>query len=372
MKIACISASLVPSDSANSIQVMKVCQALAQLGHETVLLVPPGPAGPVSEPALLDHYGLNTAFPVEHLSTRSRRTFPWTAVKRARDLHVDLLYTWPVQAAVLGLLIGRPVLLEMHDLPAGTFGPLWYRLFLNLPGKKRLLPITAALQRALESRYGSPRRGDSLTAPDGVDLEHYQDLPDAEAARLQLGLASGPTAGCTGHLYPGRGVDLFLELAAAFPQVNFLWVGGRPADVEAWRARASSVHQNTTFTGFVPNRRLPLFQAAADILLMPYGRSITTSSGGNTAEICSPMKMFEYMAAGRPILASDLPVFREVLDENCAVLCPPEDAQAWKLALAALLAEPGSRQRLAQAARDRVAPYSWVERARRCLDRFEG
>jgi glycosyltransferase involved in cell wall biosynthesis len=372
MKIVCISASQVPSDSANSIQVMKVCQALAQLGHEILLIIPAGSALAFDDRQLLDHYGLNTAFPVEHLPARSRRTFPRTAVKRANDLGVNLVYAWPVQAAVLGLLSGFPVLLEMHDVPSGFFGPLWYRLFLGLPGKKRLLPITAALQRALKSRYGPPRRGDTLIAPDGVDLERYADLPEAEAARLQLGLNPGQTVGCTGHLYPGRGADLFLALAAALPQVNFVWVGGRPADAEAWQARAqdAALH-NVTFTGFVPNRRLPLYQAAADILLMPYGRSITTSSGGNTAEICSPMKMFEYMAASRPILASDLPVFREVLDESCAVLCPPDDPQAWKSALVKLLEEPELRQQLAQAARTRVTRFTWTERARRCLNGFE-
>ena len=101
---------------------------------------------------------------------------------------------------------------------------------------------------------------------------------------------------------------------------------------------------NVTFTGFVPNERIPLYQSAADVLLMPYGRAVTTSSGGNTAEICSPMKMFEYMAAGRAILTSDLPVLREVLDETKAVFSPLEQAEAWESALGGLLANPQRRQ----------------------------
>jgi glycosyltransferase involved in cell wall biosynthesis len=372
MKIACISASQVPSDSANSIQVMKVCQAFAQLGHATHLLVPAGSATPVSDQEFLDHYGLHTAFPVEHLPARNRRTFPWTAVNRARALHTDLVYAWPVPAATLGLLAGLPVMLEMHDIPRGLFGPLWYRFFLALPGKKRLLPITAALHHALEGRYGPPRRGDALIAPDGVDLERYEALPDAETARRRLGLPAGLTVGCTGHLYPGRGADLFLDLAAAFPQVNFLWVGGRPADVDEWRQRASAARlDHVAFAGFVPNARLPLYQAAAEVLLMPYGRAVTTSSGGNTAKICSPMKMFEYMASGRAILTSDLSVLHEALDETCAVFCPPEDMQAWRNALSSLLADRERRKTLAQNARNRATQYAWVERARRTLRGFE-
>jgi glycosyltransferase involved in cell wall biosynthesis len=166
-------------------------------------------------------------------------------------------------------------------------------------------------------------------------------------------------------------VDLFLELAAQFPGTNFLWVGGRPADVDAARRRAAAARlPRVTFTGFVPNERIPLYQSAADVLLMPYGRAVTTSSGGNTAEICSPMKMFEYLAAGGAILTSDLPVLREVLDESCAVFCPPEDAEAWGAALGGLLADSQRRQALGQRAREIVAQYAWDRRARHILEGF--
>ena len=110
---------------------------------------------------------------------------------------------------------------------------------------------------------------------------------------------------------------------------------------------------NVTLTGFVPNRHIPLYQAAGEILLMPYERSVTVSGGGNTADICSPMKMFEYMAAGRAILSSDLAVLHEVLDETSAVFCPPENSQAWVSALGRLArgrrpAHPPGRSRAGQ------------------------
>jgi glycosyltransferase involved in cell wall biosynthesis len=135
-----------------------------------------------------------------------------------------------------------------------------------------------------------------------------------EELRSQLGLPQGLLALYTGHLYPGRGMQVLEYLAQQMPQVNFVWLGGRPADVEHWRKRAASqVLSNLNVLGFIENRLIPAYQSAADALLMPYERVITTSSGGNTADICSPMKMFEYMAAGRAILSSDLPVLREVL-----------------------------------------------------------
>jgi glycosyltransferase involved in cell wall biosynthesis len=210
----------------------------------------------------------------------------------------------------------------------------------------------------------------TVIAPDGVDYERYAMLTDARSARQILGLPEAPTVLCTGHLYEGRGADLFLRLAEKFPEVSFVWVGGRPVDVETWKGRAVSI-KNVTFTGFVPNERIPLYQAAGDVLLMPYGRSVATSSGGNTAAVASPMKMFEYMAAGRAILTSDLPVLREVLDDSIAVFCPPDDETAWASALGGLLADDGRRKILGQNAFHAVQAYSWAERATRVLQGFE-
>jgi glycosyltransferase involved in cell wall biosynthesis len=364
MKIVFISAAQIPSDSANSIQVMKVCQSFAQLGHDVTLLVPGNQQSTISQAPLIEQYGLEKLFPIQWLSPRNRRLFPWQATWRAHKLGANLLYCWPLQSAALGLLTGIPTMLELHDLPSGKFGPLWLRLFLMLPGRKRLLPITEALRRALHLPEEQ-----TVTAPDGVDLERYASLPEPEPARRMLGLPPAPTVLCTGHLYAGRGANLFLSLAAKFPQASFVWVGGRPAEVETWKGMAAGL-ANVLFTGFVPNEHIPLYQSAADVLLMPYQRTVATSSGGNTAGIASPMKMFEYMAAGRAILSSDLPVLHEVLDGTMAIFCPLEETRAWESALGQLLGDEDRRKTLGQRARAAVEQYSWARRARRTLDGF--
>ena len=364
MRIICVSLSKIPSDAANSIQVMKVCQAFTQMGHEVILLVPGPQPRDLLPNTLLTHYGLQTLFKIEWLPVRNRRFFPWKATRRARQLGTDLLYAWPVQSAVFGLLAGLPCMLELHDFPSGHFGPLWFRLFLAIPGHKRILPITDALRRAVNIE-NEP----TVVTPNGVELERYASLPDPATARGTLRLPDALTVMCTGHLYAGRGTDLFLNLARKFPAASFIWVGGRPDDVATWRLRAAQL-SNVTFTGFVPNERIPLYQSSADILLMPYERVITGSSGGNSAEICSPMKMFEYMAAGRAILTSDLPVLHEVLDEETAVFCAPEDSEAWEKTLGELLADENRRQRLGRCASKAVLLYTWQERARRSLEGF--
>ncbi len=375
MKIAVITNSRIPSLTANSMQAMKVCDALAQLGHDLRVFAP-AEAPPAAWEALARHYGLGHAFRIEWLPSLrllKRFDFVWYAQSAAQKFEADLIYTWLPQSAVLGLRGGRPVVLEMHADAAGRLGPWWLRQFWERPGRKRLLVTTRALRKALErsSRLGFPDEAVQV-APNGVDLDRYAGLPSPAEARRQLNLREGWTIGFTGHFYAGRGMQLLFELARALPDVNFLWAGGTPGAVEEWRAKLNAVRAaNVVLTGFVENSRLPLYQSAADILLMPYGRSVSASSGQDIAEVINPMKMFEYMAAGRAIVTADLPVIHEVLDEGRAVFCASDDAAAWKTAIEDLLKDEPRRSRLASNARREVERYSWLARARRALDGLE-
>jgi glycosyltransferase involved in cell wall biosynthesis len=357
-------------------QVMKVCQALRQLGHDVTLWVPGDEAHAWAE--LQNWYGLTTPFEIHWIkgNLRWRRyDLALAAVQQAILAKADVVYTWMFQAAVIGLGRRLPVILEVHDRPRGRTGPLLLQLFLRLPGKKRLLPITHALRRILAQEFNAQLPDDQVViAPMGVDLERFANLPDPASARRQFRLPERLTAVYAGHFYAGRGLNLLKSLAQAHPEVQFLWVGGRAEAVEEWRQRLQEQGiSNVTLTGFIPNQDLPRYLAAGEILLMPYERTIAVSGGGNTADVCSPMKLFEYLAAGRCILSSDLPVFHEVLNEKNAVFCPPDDARAWRLAFGALAEDPARRDQLAAQARRDAAQYAWKTRAERTLaDFFQG
>jgi glycosyltransferase involved in cell wall biosynthesis len=349
---------------------MKACNALVQLGHELTLIVPGHKTEDVD---LKSHYGLQTDFPIEWLSSSSRRMFTWDSVCRARRLKADLVYTWFPQSAVFSLVRSMPTIFEIHMQPTGLFGPIWHRAFAAMRGKKRLVSITRALVELVESDFHIHFPADKVViAPNGVELERFASLLDPVAARHQLGLREAPTVMCTGHLYAGRGAELFIALARTIPEAHFVWVGGHPEDIEFWRRRVetNSIY-NVTFVGFIPNGSLPLYQAAADVLLMPYSQSIMGSSGtADSARVASPMKMFEYMATGRAIVSAYLPVIREVLNENNAVFCKPDDIHSWKSALARLLNDENLREQLGRQARQDAQGYTWIARAQRIMNGF--
>ncbi|HRN50655.1 MAG TPA: glycosyltransferase family 4 protein [Anaerolineales bacterium] len=369
MRVALIEPGTLPAQTANSIQRMKMAQALVATGN-TVRVFAPGAHPGVSWPEFANHYGLQHEFELEwvpNLPVLRKYDFAIHVLQRARAWGADVLYSRSPQAATWAAVHGLPSIFELHDIPMGFMGPWLLRRFLAASGARRLVANTQFLADTITANYSVPaREGFLLMAPNGVDLERYADLPAPANARQQLGILEGFTVGYTGHLYPGRGLETILELAAALPDIRFLLVGGKPADVEAARQRAASL-PNVTLTGFVPNGELPLYQAAADVLIMPYGQQVSGSSGGDIAPYLNPMKMFEYLACARPIVTSDLPILREILDDSNAIILPGQDNAAWVGALRALAGDVARRTTLSAAARRTAEQYTWQQRAHRLL-----
>ena len=351
---------------------MKVCSSLADLGHNVRLWTLGSDPG-MEWDVIAKHYGVGKQFTMKWIAD-----LPWPrgwwyslrAVRAARRWRADLYYVWPYQAAALASRMGLPTLLELHDRPQGRMGPILFRRFLLGGGARRVVITTEALLDWVREFYdGLLDPPSTVVAPNGVDLERYRNLPDPEQARQLLDLPDQLTAGYTGHLYRGRGLDLMLELASSYPEVNFLWVGGEQEAVDRWRARIEKLElENVQLLGFLPNEELPMVQASCDVLLMPYEQQIQVSSGGDTAAYASPMKVFEYLAAGRAIIASDLPVIREILNDSNSMLLPADDAAAWIGALRTLMFDPGQRGWLAAHAKEDASQYSWKARAERALE----
>lgn len=373
MQIAVITTSQVPSITANSIQVMKVCQSYSQLGHDVTLIVPGKKTSDWDEISRI--FGINTKFSIKYIrSQKSLRRYDFSLIS---GLHIlfkkyDLVHTWLPQIAMIAGLLGRPYIMELHGMPTGNAGPKLYNKILFSHHKKKFLCITNALKTMYEDEYSfSFKDSEILIAPNGVVLEPYQNISDLSKLKIDLGLRDSFTAVYTGHLYEGRGMNLLVDIAKKMHKVKFLWVGGRDDDVIFWKNYIQkNAIQNIILTGFIENKYIPTYQSIGDVLLMPYEIKIAGSSGGNSVDFCSPMKMFEYMAAGKPIISSDLPVLHEVLNEKNAIFCQYNDVDQWVDAINLIKSDPDLGLRLGNQASVDVEQYSWIQRAKKSLDGF--
>ena len=367
MRILYVSGSYVPSRRASSVQVMRMCAALARQGHEVLLASKHCP--PRQEAGVEDDfafYGAEPRFRVAKLPRPERRGGGLLYLRGVLRLDAqgppfDLYYCREQAAAWLLSRRRRPVLFEAHVLPTG-WGTRWiHRRLLAAPSLRRLVVISAALRDRLAGLGLAPAHGDVVVAHDAAD-------PVAvEPATPIAGRA--PRLGYVGHLYRGRGVELLLALAEQLPSCELHVIGGSEADLDRWRGGRRP--RNLVFHGFAPPARLADLYADLDILLMPYQRSVGAAGGrSDISAFMSPMKLFEYMATGRPIVASNLPVLGEVLrhDDN-ALLVPPSEVAAWREAVQRLLDEPDLRRRLGEAARSQqLELHTWDGRARAVLE----
>jgi glycosyltransferase involved in cell wall biosynthesis len=375
MRILYLSTSYVPSRRASGIHVMRMCQALARSGHQVTLAAKGCPQR--EEPGVADvfaFYGVLPVFELRKLPHPAPRGGGLVFAAHARRLLVqmrsecDLVYSRDLVGGWLALRAGLPLVFEAHGLPEGVLGSFLWRKVVRSPGLLRLVVISEALRAILLDGGLLPAGAWPLVAHDGADAVAGLDAAVTLVPTADVG-NEGTSVGYVGSLYAGRGVDVVVELAARLPSNRFHVIGGSERDLEGWRSRATP--PNLAFHGFVPPEKLAAWYAHLEVLLMPYQRRVAVATGeSDTSRWMSPMKMFEYMAAGKAIVASDLPVLREVLkDGRNALLVPPDDLGGWERAVRRLLGDRDLARRLgAQARADLEGSYTWEARARKVLD----
>ena len=373
LRIAYLSASALPSRAANSVHVMKMCSAFGRLGHDVDLYCFNGQ--PVLEnEELFDRYGISGGFRI----FRMQRTLPWAlgaieyslrvrrALAEVSDGGYDVIYARHRYSLSVAPASRAARVFEAHVPPRSPFEMIVERRILKSRRFQRLIVISDALK-------GEYLRLFPCIPPEVVKVAHDGADPPGEVIlnrRHSSSLAGCeiPTVGYVGHLYTGKGMEIVSQLPPLVPEAKFIVVGGTEDDLATWRNRAS--FRNLTFLGYRPHREAMDEAARMDILLAPYQtRVFVHGKDGDIARWMSPLKLFEYMSLRKPIIASDLPVLREVLEhEKNALLVPPDDPAAWAVAVRRLLADKNLRDTLARnAARDFIEKYTWYERARQVI-----
>lgn len=265
----------------------------------------------------------------------------------------DVIFSNEPQAMFLVSLFFPRCFYELHVFP--THKRLLFRILLRR--MRGIIAITKWIGNELTNVFGiSPSR--ILHAPGGVDVKKFSIGISTKEARERLGLPLDRfIAMYTGHLYPWKGVDTLAQAAMLLPQgTEVIFVGGTHHDVEAFKKKYTSV-MTLRIIGHQPHEVIPLWQKAADVLVLP-----TSGKAPIGRYYTSPMKLLEYMASERPIIASDLPSTREVVSDTSAFLVTPDDPESLAKAIQALCADKERGQRLAGEARERVKSFSWKKR----------
>jgi len=372
----------IPSRKAHSYQIVQMCDAFAETGFEVELLVPDRRKPPEApDESIGEYYDVPATFTVTRapcldlLSYAPRLpaalarlvfylqalTFTASALWLTARRDPDAVYSRAALYALLGALpFGRRTVYEAHRGP-----PRWPFDRLAGAGFDRLrgvVAISEGLREVWRERTATP----IVVEPDAVDLARFPERSRADA-RAEVGFDSDATlVTYAGSIQPWKGVQTLVRAADRLPADHEVCIVGGTDEQIAWlRDAVGAVPDSVTLVGRVPPDRVPAYLRASDVLVVP-----NTADREISRRYTSPLKVFEYMAAERPIVASDLPSLREVLDDETAYFFAPGDPDSMADAIVRVTDDPDRAAAVAAWARERVERYTWERRAERIGETF--
>lgn len=368
----------LPSERANAYQILLQCDALLARGAEVSILAPKRlNRFRLADKEVSAYYGLRRPAPIERLFSLDAidrvppalqrlpfliqsATFAFAVRRRLAGDRAEIVYSrdpWTVALLTRDRAPAFDLYYEVHDLPQNEARKR--QLLDALRRCRGVVAITEGLRQDVIAGGVPPDQ--VCVLPDGYDPARFSALPTRDEARAKLGLPLDRSlAVYTGHLFPWKGAHVLVEAAARSDRFDAVLVGGREEDRRRIAQRVRTLGaKNVREVPPVPPADVPAYLAAADVLVLPNSGKERIS-----ARYTSPLKLFEYMAAGRPIVASDLPSIGEILtDQENAVLAAADDPQALCRAIEGVLADPvGAGSLAARAAKDALQ-YTWDARA---------
>jgi len=353
----------LPTEKAHGIQIMKMCEAFAEQGLEVSLVVPRRFNKIKEDP--FDYYKIKQNFKIRKAPTIDLVKFgkigflvqllsfaefvAWTFLFK-KDA---IFYTRDELVAFYLNNLGKKVVWEGHMGQTN-----WIVRFL-IKRKVPMVMITNGLKDLYVSMGADPEK--IIVSPDAVDIEQFSINLSKEEARKKLGLPTDKKIVLyTGHLYSWKGADTAVQSAPGLPDnVIMIFVGGTAVDIERFEKNYGQ-NKKVMIIGKKPHEEMPFFMKSADILLLP-----NSAKEDISRFYTSPMKLFEYMTSGNPIIASDLPSLKEILNESNAYFFEPDNSESLAGVIKEVLNNYTEATNKAKRALELVQNFSWAERAKK-------
>ncbi|MDP2910068.1 MAG: glycosyltransferase family 4 protein [bacterium] len=362
---------------AHEIQIMKMCEAFAENEIDVELAVPRRRLRFKDDP--FKYYNIETKFkitklPCLDLCLGSDRSFYFwlrlISFLLSAKIYLffqkfDILYT---RETLAGLFFsakggsapgGKNFFLEIHSLP--LVPKKWQiRVWQKAKG---LIVLTGLIKKELMDFGISEDK--IIIASDAVDIEKF-DLKIAKSeARKKINLLQNrKIVMYSGSLYSldWKGVGVLLDEIKYLPDDYLVvLVGGEKEELKKIEKSYSS--EKLLLIGRRPHEEIPYYLKAADVLILPNKKGDATSE-----KYTSPLKLFEYMASGVPIVASDLPSIREILNENNAVLIESNNPADLAGGIKKILQNPELAEKISRQAIKDVRNFTWDKRAKEIID----
>lgn len=339
--------SKLPNENANSVHVLHFSEALSKKFSFRLF------AEITTEPKdIFSKYNIKDKFHIEKININSKYLFILSLIFK-RKLK-DNIYTRDFFCALLISLFKKKVIWESHVFQDN----LRYRFFYNLASKLDLFHKIVFITYALESKFRNYfQKEKKIVLPDGC-REQSNIKVHKQKSILNIGYV--------GSFHEGKGVDTVIKVAEKVKQHNFIIIGGTKKQIKLAKEYSP---ENVDFKGYLDQKKLTDMYYQLDIALLPNKPSVKLFSKGlEIGDVTSPMKLFEYFAFGLPIISSDLPVLREILNGKNSILVPFGNIKNWAEAIEKL-EDYKFRQLISNSGlNDFNKKYSWKIRSKKIFE----